>query len=330
MTDGQADNPDSSGERVLVTGASGFIGGRIVRMLQERGNNVRAMCRPSSNRSHLPPETEWVTGDIRDEDDVRRAILGCTGVYHCAGFVGPTHYRLSDFEEINVSGTRNVMRAAAAAGVTRVVHTSSIAAIGGGDGQLVDESISGQNLMRGYALSKRESEAVALESNSRGLQVVVINPGVVYGPRDRYFGRFIEMHIKGRLKLIAFAHRSLCLAYVDDVASAHIAAMERGESGQRYLVVSTAVSLGGFLQTLSSVSGVRPPLWSVPDVVGKAAFAFAWGASPVTRFRPPLRMSDLRGPGPAYDGSKAERDLGVTYTPLREGLIRTVEWMRSR
>lgn len=288
------------------------------------------MCRPSSNRSHLPPETEWVTGDIRDRDDVCRAVEGCAGVYHCAGFVGPTHYRLSDFEEINVSGTRNVMRASAEAGVTRVVHTSSIAAIGGGNGQLVDESISDQSLMKGYALSKRKSETVALESNNHGLQVVVINPGVVYGPRDRYFGRLIEMHIKGRLKLIAFAQRSLCLAYVDDVASAHIAAMERGESGQRYIVASPAVTLGGFLRTLSSVSGVRPPLWTVPDVVGKAAFALAWGTSPVTRFRPPLRMSELSGPGPAYDGSKAERELGVTYTPLHEGLTRTVEWMRSR
>ncbi len=299
-------------------------------MLQERGKKVRAMCRPASNRSHLPAETEWVTGDIRDQDDVHRAVEGCTGVFHCAGFVGPTHYRLRDFDEVNIRGTRNVMRAAAEAGVIRVVHTSSIAAIGGGNGQLVDESLAAQNLMRGYALSKQESETVALESNSHGLQVVVINPGVVYGPRDRYFGRLIEMHIKGRLKLIAFAHRNLCLVYVDDVASAHIAAMERGESGQRYLVVSPAVTLGEFLTTLSLVSGVRPPLWSVPDFVAKAAFAAAWGASPLTRFRPPLRMSDLNGPGPAYDGSKAERELGVAYTPLREGLTCTVEWMRSR
>lgn len=315
---------------MLVTGASGFIGGRIVQMLQGRGSSVRAMCRPSSNRSHLPPETEWVTGDIRDPDDVRRAVEGCSRVFHCAGFVGPTHYRLSDFEEINVSGTRNVMHAAATAGVRRVVHTSSIAALGGGNGQLVDESFGANDRMTGYALSKRRSEAVALESVSQGLEVVVINPGVVYGPRDRYFGRFIEMQIKGRLKLIAFPQRSICLAYIDDVAAAQLAAMEQGESGQRYLVVSPAVTLSEFLVTLASVSGRRPPIWSLPDVVGKAAFALAWGASPVTRFRPPLRMSDLSGPGPAYDGSKAERELGVIYTPLLEGLTRTVEWMRSR
>ena len=301
-------------------------------MLQERGQPIRAMCRPTSNRSHLPSDTEWVTGDIRNPDDVRRAVEGCTGVFHCAGFVGPTHYRLSDFSEINVQGTRNVIRAAADAGVSRVIHTSSIAAIGGADGKLVDESVADGNLMKGYALSKRESEMVALEGNGsgNGLEVVVINPGVVYGPRDRYFGRFIEMQVKGRLKLIAFAKRNLCLAYVDDVAAAHIAAMEQGESGRRYLVVSPAITLREFLATLSTISGRRPPLWTVPDIVGKAAFAAAWGASPVTRFRPPLRMSDLGGQGPRYDGARAERELGVTYTPLEEGLARTVEWMRSR
>ncbi|NQW16339.1 MAG: SDR family NAD(P)-dependent oxidoreductase [Chloroflexi bacterium] len=319
----------ASDQRVLVTGATGAIGGAIARMLVAQGTAVRALSRRGSDRSYLGDSVEWFEGDVREAGQVRRAVEGCDAIYHCAGFVGPLHYRFSDFEDINVSGTRNVIESAIQAGVRRVVHTSSIAAIGGKGGEVADESTVDGDLMAGYPQSKRSSEELALAATSRGLEVVSVNPAVVYGPRERYFSRLIRMHVKGRLKVTAYPERMIPLAYLGDVAATHILAMESGVSGERYIVCGQSVSLGEFLSVLSSASGVSEPRWTAPNWLVKAAIGVGRATSPITRKRPPLRISDLSTLGPTYDGSKAAEKLGLNYTPLEDGLAKTVAWLRG-
>jgi dihydroflavonol-4-reductase len=155
-----------------------------------------------------------------------------------------------------------------------------------------------------------------------------VNPAVVYGPRERYFSRLISMHVKGRLKVTAYPERMLPLAYLGDVSATHILAMEAGVSGERYIVCGQSVSLKSLLSVLSSVSGVSEPRWTAPDWLVKAAIGVGKVTSPITRKRPPLRISDLSTPGPTYDGSKAAQKLGLKYTALEDGLRETIEWLR--
>ena len=321
-------NSDVGDQRVLVTGATGAIGGEIARMLIARGTAVRALSRAKSDRSFLGDSVEWAEGDVRDAAQVREAVEGCDAIYHCAGFVGPLHYRLSDFEDINVTGTRNVIDAAIESGVRRVTHTSSIAAIGGKGGQIADETTYDGDLMEGYPQSKRKSEELALAATSRGIEVVSVNPAVVYGPRERYFSRLIRMHVKGRLKVTAYSERMIPLAYLSDVAATHILAMDSGVSGERYIVCGQSVSLKEFLSVLSEISGVSEPRWNVPKWIVKAAVGIGRATSPITRKRPPLRISDLSTIGPTYDGSKAAAQLGLKYTSLEDGLSETVDSLR--
>jgi dihydroflavonol-4-reductase len=320
---------ETAHEPILVTGATGAIGGEIARLLAERGANVRAMARPGSDRSFLGNRVEWVNADVRNPVEVNRAVEGCSVIYHCAGFVGPTHYRVADFESINVLGTRNVIDAAVASGVSRVVHTSSIAALGGHGGERVDETMGDGEVMDGYAHSKRESERIAMAANRRGVEAISVNPAVVYGPRERYFSRIIALHVRGWLKIGAYPHRNLSLAYITDVATAHLMAMEQGRAGERYIVCGQSVTLSDFLHALSRVSGLREPMWTAPDWLVKAAFGIGWATAPIIRRRPPLRLSDLSDSGPTYDGAKSSRDLGLEYTPLDDGLSATIDWLRA-
>ena len=174
--------------------------------------------------------------------------------------------------------------------------------------------------MEGYPASKRKSEELALAATSRGVEVVSVNPAVVYGPRERYFSRLISMHVKGRLKFTAYGERMIPLAFLGDVASAHILAMESGVSGERYIVCGQSVSLRDFLSILSSLSGVSEPRWTIPKWLVKAAIGIGRATSPITRKRPPLKIGDLSTPGTTYDGSKAAEKLGLEYTSL--------EWLR--
>jgi dihydroflavonol-4-reductase len=318
----------TSDQRVLVTGATGAIGGEIARMLVAQGTAVRALSRGNSDRSFLGDSVKWFEGDVRDARQVRRAVEGCDTTYHCAGFVGPLHYRLGDFEDINVTGTRNVIEAAIQTGVSRVVHTSSIAAIGGKSGEVADETTIDGDLMEGYPQSKRKSEELALAATSRGIEVVSVNPAVVYGPRERYFSRLISMHVRGRLKFTAYGERMIPLTYLGDVASAHILAMESGVSGERYIICGQSVSLREFLSILSSLSGVSEPRWNVPNWLVKTAIGIGKATSPITRKRPPLRIGDLSTPSTTFDGSKAAEKLGLEYTSLEDGLAATIEWLR--
>ena len=312
----------------LVTGASGMLGSRLVEFLIADGWNVRAFMRATSDDSVVAAAGADVhRGDIADAESLRRATKGCSVVFHAAALVPGSGASEEEFHRVNVDGTRNVMETAGDIGVCRVVHVSTVNTIAGQPGIMVDENAGPPaDAHRGYDASKITAEALALEHASERLDVVVVNPAVMFGPRSRYTGRIIELFLRGRLPILPAPGRRMSFAFVDDAARGCLLAMERGQSGQRYILAGKPVTLGEFIGELALASGRKRPRVSVPAglvALGVDALRFV---SPVTRWKPPVTGKGIRRGGTLYNGAKASQELGLEYTPLRQALAATVRW----
>ena len=313
-----------------------MVGGRIARLLLQRGDRVRAFVRPSAGSSRAAVTelealgTEIVYGDVTDPASTAVAVDGCADIYHCAALVDPFHWNLADYDRVNVGGTRNVLDAALATGARRFLHVSSISALGAEPGTRADESITATGPMRpGYGRSKFLSEEL-VRAAAGEMHIVSVNPGIVFGPADRHFVMLIRAFLRGRLPVIAFAHRPMSLVYVDDVARGSLLALERGESGARYLLVQPTVTVAEFFAELAAASGRRPPRLRLPDWLAIAGAMGLWAIAPIMRRRPPV--SSFRGLriGPAsFDGGLATRELGLEYTPLGDAINATVAELLS-
>ncbi len=320
---------------VLVTGATGFVGYHLVRLLKERGAMVRALARRGSRAERLRAlGVEVVEGDIEDPASLPPAFRGLDTVFHVAGLVGP--YPPERLRRVNVEGVRNVLDAAERAGVLRTVVTSSVAAVGVNRrpeplDETVDWAVHGLDYP--YATTKREGEALALERAQTGLPVVVVNPSVVIGPEDTaptpgggVIGNLARGRVPGTLRA--------GLAYVDvrDVAAGHLLAAERGRSGERYILSAANVMMGDFFRAVAARAGARPPRFQVPyPVVYAAALASeAWAA--VTGGVPGISRGLVRIAGRYswFDSSKARTELGWAPRPLEETVGDTVEWFKDR
>jgi len=319
-------------KRALVTGATGFVGWHVARKLKERGVEVRALSR-SGVVAELDVET--VRGDLRDRGSLDQAMAGCSHVFHVAA-----DYRLwvaneAEMYASNVEGTRNVMGAAKAAGVERVVYCSTVGAVGMRKGLVADEdSPVGVEDMKGhYKRSKYLAEQVALEAAKDGVPVVVVNPTTPVGDHDfkpTPTGKVIVDFLEGRIP----AYIDTGLNYVDvvDVAEGHLLAAEKGRVGERYILGSENLTLKQMLDRLAAVSGLKAPTVEIPYAIAyAAAYCSTWWAG-------------LSGkhPGIALDGvryahikmwvsqAKAERELGYRPVAVDGALGRAVEWFRRR
>src|SRR5882757_6232812 len=254
----------SNKDRVLITGASGFVGSAVARCLIESGFSVRALVRSKSPRAHLAGlDLDFSEGELRDRKSLERALAGMRYVFHVAA-----DYRLwaRDPGEIfasNVEGTRNVMEEAMRAGVERVVYTSSVATLGlRGDGTAADESVplSEEQGIGAYKRSKIAAERlVQAMVAERGLAAVIVNPSTPIGPRDvrpTPTGRIIVEAANGRMP--AFVESGLNLVHVDDVAAGHLAAMEQGRIGERYILGGQNVPFSQMLADIAGLVGGRP------------------------------------------------------------------------
>ena len=328
----------STGGKVLVTGATGFVGANVARLLLERGEEVRLLVRASSPRTNLeglPVET--MEGDLRDGDAVRRAVRGCRRVFHVAA-----DYRFwardpRDLYRSNVDGTRNVMEASLAEGVQRVVHTSTVGTIG-----LLalpapcDETtphLPGQ-LTSHYKRSKVEAERVALSYVGRGLEVVAVNPSAPVGPWDvkpTPTGQILVDFARG--KLPAFVDTGLNVIHVRDVAAGHLLAAERGRPGERYILGNRNMTLAEILAELAAILGRPAPTLRLPYAVAWAAGAVSTGIATYLTRRPPaialesVRMARRRM---FFDAGKAVRELGLPQTPVRAAFEDALAWFRQR
>jgi dihydroflavonol-4-reductase len=312
----------------LVTGGTGYVGGAVARALLARGEQVRVLARDPGKASALVAlGAEVARGDILDRASLDAALVGCDTLYHVAAiyaFWVPDKRQLMATE---VEGTRNALEAARAAGVGKVVYTSTCFTIGEPHGEVGDE----QTRHRGYFLSAYEeakcrAEEVALDYARRGLPVVLVNPGGVYGPGGTGpTGQVLVDMLNGRLPLVFPG--VACYVYVDDVARGHLLAAERGQPGERYLLVGAMLDFPELAGAVCQLAGVAPPRRG-PIAAARAIAALGEAASRVTG-RPPLAARDavrMMAHGSRTDGSKATRELGLRYTSLEEGLPATLAW----
>jgi dihydroflavonol-4-reductase len=321
----------------FVTGASGFVGSAVARALLAAGYRVRALVRRTSPRSNLDVEGLQVAeGDMLDERAVARAVAEARYVFHVAA-----DYRLwaPDPGEIvhnNVEGTRIVLRAAQAAGVERIVYTSSVATLRlNPDGVPADESemLSQDRAIGAYKRSKVAAESLALQMASReGLPLVIVNPSTPIGPRDvrpTPTGRIIVEAASGRMP--AFVDTGLNLVHVDDVAGGHLLALQRGRIGQRYILGGENVTLARMLEMIAGLVGRRAPRVRLPR---RAIYPIAFASEAIARFtgREPfatldgLRMAKYRM---FFTSAKAQSELGYTARPVIEALKDSIAWFRQ-
>jgi nucleoside-diphosphate-sugar epimerase len=317
---------------VLVTGATGKVGHAIACTLAARGDDVRALVRdPAKARELLPAEVTLAPGDVTAPDTVAAAVAGCELVFNAMGIPEQWLADPSTFHRVNAVGTQTVAQAARAAGVRRLVHTSTNDVFHAERGQPFDESrVADYPKGTAYERSKQRAEELALEARG-GMEVVIVNPVGVYGPGPSASASFDEGLFAPLVagKLPALPPGGLGLVYVDGVADGHLRAAERGRDGERYILCDLHVSLRDLGQTVVRVAGRgRVPL-TLPVPFAHALSAMGEAAARVTR-RPPLLprgqlhyfLWDARP-----DSGKAQRELGWRTTPLEDGVRRTLQAM---
>jgi dihydroflavonol-4-reductase len=315
---------------VFVTGASGLIGGALLDRLVERGDAVRALARSDAAAVRLAERgAEVVRGDVLDEDAVAGAMTGCELAFHVAGVNTLCPDDPTELFHVNVRGAEAAVRAAARAGVGRLVHTSSSSAIGEAEGTVGREDSPHRGAyMSSYERSKAEGERAALAAARRdGVDLVCVNPSSVQGPgRAGGTGKILIAYLNGRLP--AFVDTCLSLVDIRDCVEGHLLAAERGRTGERYLLHGATLTSPEALEIVSGLTGVthRPRL--VPPAVAKAGAAVVEAGFKIAGRTPPVCREMVRTMlhGHRYDGSRATRELGLVYTPVRETFARTVAW----
>jgi dihydroflavonol-4-reductase len=327
---GARDSAPSS--TVLVTGASGFLGSAIAASLRARGHGVRVLARPSSPRINLDPADTLCEGDLGDRTSLAAALKSVRFLFHAAA-----DYRLwaRDPEEIhrnNVEGTRLIMEEALKAGVERIVYTSSVATLKltGAAAATEDHPLAEGEGIGAYKRSKVTAERLVEAMIQRdGLPAVIVNPSTPIGPRDvrpTPTGRIIVEAASGRMP--GFVDTGLNLAHVDDVAAGHVAALERGRIGERYILGGDNVFLADMLADIANIVGRRPPKLKLPRTM---LYPIAYGAELLARVRgvePFITVDGLRMARHHmfFNDAKARRELGYVSRPYREGLADAIAW----
>ncbi len=323
------------GDRVLITGASGFVGSAVARALGGRGLEVRALARATSARGNLAGlEVETVEGDITDAAAMDRAMAGVRWLFHVAA-----DYRLwardpGEIMRANVEGTRTVMRAALAQGVERIVHTSSVATLRAGD-SVVDEA---SPLAEGEGIGAYKKSKVTAERlvermvAEEGLPAAVVLPSTPIGPGDARptpTGRIVVEAAMGRIP--AFVETGLNLVHVDDVARGHVLALEKGAVGERYILGGQDASLRELLAAIAGLTGRRPPTLELPRApLYPLAFA-AEAAARITGKEPFVTRDalDMAAHHMFFTSAKAERELGYRARPYVEALRDALAWFKQ-
>jgi dihydroflavonol-4-reductase len=321
----------------FVTGATGFLGSHVARVLAEQGADLRLLVRPTSSLRNLEGlNAETATGDLRDPVSLEKAMAGCDTVFHVAA-----DYRLwvrdpAEMYRSNVDGTRAIIEAARKNNVRSVVYTSSVATIGfTGNGHPADEDspVSLADMIGHYKRSKFLAEQIAMEAGRAGMRVVTVNPTTPVGEQDvkpTPTGRIVLDFLKR--KFPAYVETGLNLVDVRECARGHIAAMERGKSGERYILGGENLTLKQILDKLGAISGLPSPTVKLPYLVAYVAGAVDQMYSGRLLGREPRATIETVRMGKKKmwaSSDKAERELGWKKIPVDDALRRAVEWFRA-
>jgi len=319
--------------RAFLTGGSGLIGGALATRLVERGDELVALARSdAAERALAARGARVVRGDLLDEDALAAGMAGCALVYHVAGINTMCPSDPAALIQVNVRGAESAVRAAARAGVPRVVLTSSAAALGEAQGSVGrEDSPHRGSYLSVYERSKHEGEIAAFAAARRaGIELVAINPCSVQGPgRARGTGRILIAYLNGRLR--AFVDTQISVVDIADCVEAHLLGGARGRDGQRYVICGATIGAREALEIVSELSGVRHRVRLLPPPAARAAGALVEAAFRAVGKTPPVCREMVRTllHGHRYDGSRATRELGLRYTPIAETFRRTIEWAAS-
>jgi dihydroflavonol-4-reductase len=323
--------------KVFITGATGFLGSHVARVLSDQGADLRLLIRPTSKLKNLQGlKAETVAGDLRDPASLEKAMSGCNTIFHVAA-----DYRLwvrdpSEMYRSNVDGTRSLLEAARKSGVRRVVYTSSVATIGfRTDGQPADEDspVAMADMIGHYKRSKFMAEQIAMEAGRGGMDVVTVNPTTPIGEQDvkpTPTGRIVVDFLKRRFP--AYVETGLNLVDVRECARGHVSALEKGRTGERYILGGEDLTLKQILDKLGQITGLASPKVKLPYL-----FAFATGVvdeaitGMILRREPRATVDTVRmGKKKMFASSaKAERELGWKIVPVDSALVRAVDWFRA-
>ena len=319
--------------KVLVTGATGFIGGNLARRLCQRGYEVRALVRPEANTLTIDDiGVEQFPGDILDRESVGRAVEGCQAVFHCAAIYAFWSRTPDLIHRTNVDGTKTVLQAAKRAGASRIVFTSTVSTMGFWPGKLSTEEtlLDPSHLIGHYKNSKYQAELLAFEMAAEGLPLVVVNPTAPVGPWDvkpTPTGRIILDFMRGRIP--AYLDTGLNLVDVEDVAEGHILALEHGIPGQRYLLGNKNVSLIDMFRMLQAITCRRAPRWRIPYWMALAAGYLdeaVEGRILSREPRIPVEGIKIARSPMSVDCEKAIRELGLPQNSVEVALEKAVTW----
>jgi dihydroflavonol-4-reductase len=323
--------------RALVTGATGFVGGMVARALRRAGHEVRLIVRPDADRRQVRDlKVEIYHGDIRDFASLRRAIAGCTQVYHVAALYKLWVRHKREIYDSNVTGTENVLKAARESGVEKVIYTSSVATLGlpgNGTAGTEETPVSLSDMVGHYKRSKFLAEQVALRYAQEGLPVVIVNPSTPVGVGDLKptpTGKLIVDFLNGQMP--GYIDTGLNLVDVEDVACGHLLAAEKGQVGEKYILGHENLTLQQILALLAALTGRPAPRFKVPYAL---ALGVAYVDAALARlipgrepFVPPVGVK-LSKKKMFFDASKAVRVLGLPQTPVREALRKAVLWFQE-
>jgi nucleoside-diphosphate-sugar epimerase len=318
--------------KAFITGATGFIGGRVARKLRERGDEVVALVRSPGKAGRLSElGCTLVEGDLSAEDAIAAGLEGCDATFHAAAVykVGIPKSEHEAMREANVRGTERVLDAATAAGVGRIVYVSTVGVFGNTHGRVVDESYKhpGDGFLSCYEETKYQSHQVALDRIQKGAPIVIVQPGGVYGPDDHSeLGNMIDQMRTGKLKLLMFPELGFNLVHVDDVADGIILAHDAGKVGQSYVLGGQIATMRDLVGKVAEVSGRKAPTRALPTALMKLSIPIGPLVGKLMGFPPNLGELIKTSDGVTYWASdaKARRELGYSPRDLDTGLRETL------